>query len=46
MDPAIAKPDFELKSRADAQSIPVRSKTPTHPSKNDEAQKHEKTETV
>ncbi len=46
MDPAIAKPDFELTSHADALSLPVRPKTPTRPSKNDEAQKHEKTETV
>ncbi len=46
MDPAIAKPDFEVTSCADAPSIPVRPKTPTRPSKNDEAQKHEKTETV
>ncbi len=46
MDPAIPKPDFELTSRAGALSIPARPKTPTRPSKNDEAQKHEKTETV
>ncbi len=46
MDPAIDKPDFELTSRADALSIPARPKTPTRPSKNDEAQKHKKTETV
>ncbi len=46
MDPAIAKPDFELTSHADTLSIPARTKTPTRPSKNDEAQKHEKTETV
>jgi hypothetical protein len=46
MDPAIAKPDFELTSRADALFHPARPKTPTRPSKNDEAQKHEKTETV
>ncbi len=45
MDPAIAKPDFELTSHSDTLSIPVRPKTPTRPSKNDEAQKHEKTET-
>jgi hypothetical protein len=38
MDPAIAKPDFELTSHADALSIPARPKTPTQPSKNDEAQ--------
>jgi hypothetical protein len=46
MDSAIAKPDFELTSHADALSIPTRPKTPTRPSKNDAAQKHEKTETV
>ncbi len=46
MDPAIAKPDFELTSRADALSLSTRPKTPTRLSKNDEAQKHEKTETV
>ncbi len=46
MEQAIAKPDFEVTSHADALSTPVRPKTPTHPSKNDEAQKHEKTETL
>ncbi len=46
MDPVIAKPDFELTSRADALPLPARPKTPTRPSENDEAQKHEKTETV
>jgi hypothetical protein len=46
MDPAIVKSDFELTSRADALFHPARPKTPTHPSKNDAAQKHEKTETV
>ncbi len=46
MDPAIAKPDFELTSCADTPFLPARPKTSTHPSRNDEAQKHEKTETV
>jgi len=46
MGQAIAKPDFEVTSHADALSIPARPKTPTRPSKNDEAQKHEKTETL
>jgi hypothetical protein len=46
MDSAITEPDFELTSHADTLSIPVRPKTPTRPSKNDAAQKHEKTETV
>jgi hypothetical protein len=46
MDSAIAKPDFELTSHAVALSIPVRPKTPTRPSKNYEAQKHEKKETL
>jgi hypothetical protein len=46
MGQAIAKPDFAVMSHADALSIPVRPKTPTRPSKNDEAQKHEKTETL
>jgi hypothetical protein len=46
VDPAIAKPDFELTSRADALFHPARPKTPTHSSQNDEAQKHEKTETA
>jgi hypothetical protein len=46
MDPAIAKPDFELTSRADVPSLPARPTTPTRPSKNDEAEKHEKTEIV
>jgi hypothetical protein len=46
MDPAIAKPNFELTSHGDAPSIPARPKTPTRPSKNDAAQKQEKTETV
>jgi hypothetical protein len=46
MGQAIAKPDFEVTSHADALSIPDRPKTPTRLSKNDEAQKHEKTETL
>jgi hypothetical protein len=46
MEQAIAKPDFAVTSHADALSIPVRPKTPTRPSNNDEAQKHEKTETL
>jgi hypothetical protein len=46
MDSGIVKPDFQLTSHADALSIPVRPKTPARPSKNDEAQKHEKTEAL
>ncbi len=46
MEPATAKPDFDVTSHADALSIPVRPKTPTRLSKNEEAQKHEKTETL
>ena len=46
MGQAIAKPDFAVTSHADALSIPARPKTPTRLSKNDEAQKHEKTETL
>jgi hypothetical protein len=46
IEQAIAKPDFDVTSHADALSIPVRPKTPTRPSKHDEAQKHEKTETL
>ncbi len=46
MGQAIAKIDFAVTSHADALPIPARPKTPTRPSKNDEAQKHEKTETL
>jgi hypothetical protein len=46
MGQALAKPDFADTSHADALSTPARPKTPTRPSKNDEAQKHEKTETL
>jgi hypothetical protein len=46
MEQTIAKPDFDVTSHVDALSIPVRPKTPTRPSKNDEAQKHEKTGTL
>ena len=46
MGQAVAKPDFAVTSHADALSIPARPKTPMRPSKNDQAQKHEKTETL
>ncbi len=46
MGQAIATPDFAVTSHADALSIPARPKTPTRPSKNDEAQKHAKIETL